>query len=1301
QSQSQPISGGSECFCFQLEDLRSQSEEGVVDLVDCRSGFVESLLNPADCESNPLLCKQDNSSESVHCKSEIVICRSYSADHRSGKNDRRSVSLTERSHCEENSGCQDCLTENREAGSDILFSGTKSELESVVVGSSSSSENRSPKECESEAVDSWSEKAKGLLRNEVCNLLEADGGSLSQGNSFESSIQADSASNLRCKSEDNNSDFRSSVFEYSSYNTQGLENSDPVSESLKFLYADSGQDTQNTASAFSPGYVRRQCEAFSRASHGLQTSPSGVDTNRQQSRKEHLNFLLTPSVTSVQTRFQGCPTDSARQYQKGYYGLAWDSKFHKKVMAKGYVKALAEQINHQGTITNLKDEELQENSPNDGEMSRSVVHSLIQAAEVQQLKENGSVCITTKPTLLSASSVSNNSSHPEEVSVTAQQIPKKLTMKNNEPQQTSGTEKPAAHQGSESASVFQPPHTASHSPCSKLQCNKLVTFSSKSSTKFPPNDSVYIPRTPTRPQQSFIQQKPEVDYTSKPKYHKMSSTDTEQNNCASSPPSSSRSCSSPSRKAANISPLSSSSDPTVPCASDKPDSASENITGNISPPSYNTQILSHSHTRSDQVSLSSDARQSTDQHSDYDNAPPLNAAELFDSSWSDSDSLDEVSDDNEDNGDTKVTALNILPHDRSETKTSDQQKGHNEDKRFRIAEELLRTERDYVARLHLLHQVFFFRLDNENRQQNFLPADTLQHMFSNTKSIFHFHHDFVLPQLEGRMNNWKNDPRIGDLMKKNAPFLKMYTEYIRNFDRAMKLINHWLEKSARFSEIIQDVQKLPECGNLSLQHHMLGPIQRVPRYELLLKDYVKHLPVDSPDMSDAKEALDLVTKAACHSNEAMKKIETFHKLLDIYQSLRGVPVDFISPTREFVTQGPVIKIAARSGERQLRQIFLFNDLVLVCSQYNLLGTYNVRSLLEVEGMEIRHGTNMHIPNTFLLHSKQKAVELLDETLTGESFGWEEKIHTVIGKHRERKKSIRQEEPREFTIDTNVPESCLGKTAPVWVQDDAATMCMLCMLPFNMVRRRHHCRACGKLICKTCCKKAPLEYMKGKIDRVCTACYNVIVNKQKMSASDSSTGESSPKKKGILHVKASEPALISGYMHCSEDGGHSWHYLWVTAHKDFVLYSFKAHQDVSAISSLPLPGHEVTQIWDIESKPYVFCLSHKMKRVCMFQTDNDKHMKRWMFILEKLVRAELPEDSSRLSSQSNSSNSSSASDSGTNNDYNPSSTGSSNQADGGQPCSNSSSLSTLGVDDVNPDNADGISQYDNVDGVVTE
>ena len=51
---------------------------------------------------------------------------------------------------------------------------------------------------------------------------------------------------------------------------------------------------------------------------------------------------------------------------------------------------------------------------------------------------------------------------------------------------------------------------------------------------------------------------------------------------------------------------------------------------------------------------------------------------------------------------------------------------------------------------------------------------------------------------------------------------------------------------------IGSLQQQAVCGNLTLQHHMLEPIQRVPRYELLLKDYLKKLPEDAADRKDTE-----------------------------------------------------------------------------------------------------------------------------------------------------------------------------------------------------------------------------------------------------------------------------------------------------------------------------------------------------------------------------------------------------------------------------------------------------------------
>ncbi|KAG7220395.1 hypothetical protein INR49_018233 [Caranx melampygus] len=194
---------------------------------------------------------------------------------------------------------------------------------------------------------------------------------------------------------------------------------------------------------------------------------------------------------------------------------------------------------------------------------------------------------------------------------------------------------------------------------------------------------------------------------------------------------------------------------------------------------------------------------------------------------------------------------------------------------FNIANELLHTETAYVSKLHLLDQVFCARLMEESRSRSSFPCDVVQGIFSNICSIYCFHQQFLLPALQKRMEEWDSNPRIGDILQKLAPFLKMYGEYVKNFDRAMELVNTWMERSVQFKTIIQEIQREERCGNLTLQHHMLEPVQRIPRYELLLKDYLHRLPEDAPDYRDAQKSLELIATAAEHSNAAIRKMVTY------------------------------------------------------------------------------------------------------------------------------------------------------------------------------------------------------------------------------------------------------------------------------------------------------------------------------------------------------------------------------------------------------------------------------------------
>ncbi|XP_038621401.1 zinc finger FYVE domain-containing protein 16 isoform X2 [Tachyglossus aculeatus] len=82
---------------------------------------------------------------------------------------------------------------------------------------------------------------------------------------------------------------------------------------------------------------------------------------------------------------------------------------------------------------------------------------------------------------------------------------------------------------------------------------------------------------------------------------------------------------------------------------------------------------------------------------------------------------------------------------------------------------------------------------------------------------------------------------------------------------------------------------------------------------------------------------------------------------------------------------------------------------------------------------------------------------------------------------------------------------LGHKQPSWVPDSEAPNCMNCQVRFTFTKRRHHCRACGKVFCGVCCsKKCKLQYME-KEARVCIVCHESISRAQAFERMMSPTG----------------------------------------------------------------------------------------------------------------------------------------------------------------------------------------------------
>ncbi|XP_072801195.1 FYVE, RhoGEF and PH domain-containing protein 2 isoform X7 [Vicugna pacos] len=465
-------------------------------------------------------------------------------------------------------------------------------------------------------------------------------------------------------------------------------------------------------------------------------------------------------------------------------------------------------------------------------------------------------------------------------------------------------------------------------------------------------------------------------------------------------------------------------------------------------------------------------------------------------------------------------------------------------------------------------------------------------------------------------NSRTTTPRIGDVIQKLAPFLKMYSEYVKNFERAIELLATWTDKSLPFQEVLTRIQNSEASGSLTLQHHMLEPVQRIPRYELLLKEYVQKLPAQAPDLADAQKALDMIFSAAQHSNTAITEMERLQELWEVYQRL-GLEDDIVDPSNTLLREGPVLKISFRRSGPMERYLFLFNNMLLYCVPrvIQVGAHFQVRTRIDVAGMKVRELTDAEFPHSFLVSGKQRTLELQARSQE-EMISWMQAFQAAIDQIEKRNETFKAavQSPGGDPQEQELQSEELGLRAPQWVRDKMVTMCMRCREPFNALkRRRHHCRACGYVVCARCSDyRAELKYDSNRPNRVCLDCYTFL------------TGNVLPedkedKRRGILEkgsAAGSEQSLMCSFLQLVGDKwGKSGPRGWCVIPRDdpLVLYVYAAPQDMRAHTSIPLLGYQVTT--GSQADPRVFQLQQS-GQLYTFKAETEELRGRWVKAMER-------------------------------------------------------------------------------------
>lgn len=593
-----------------------------------------------------------------------------------------------------------------------------------------------------------------------------------------------------------------------------------------------------------------------------------------------------------------------------------------------------------------------------------------------------------------------------------------------------------------------------------------------------------------------------------------------------------------------------------------------------------------------------------------------------------------------DAGNTNLVLTSGSESSEEETESENDKRKRNTKKVFYIAREIVLSERVFVNILRLLNVDFRKAISDATEKigRPVIPTDMLNRILDYLPQLQNFN-EVLLHDLEERLKEWDKVQKIADIFVKKGPFLKLYASYISNFENTQTLFDECCKKYPSFANVVKEFQASPACGNLTIKHHMLKPIQRNPQYRLLLTDYLRYLEPDSPDYKNAQTALNIVSDVSNHANESIRQEDYIQKLMDIQYSLIG-EFEVIKPGRKLVKMGELQKLSRK--EMQPRVFILFNDTLLYTTP--VAGGYKLNNVLKLAGMKVETPTLEDFKNEFSIISIQRSFTVCANTSL-ERDEWIEAFAKAIEENNLKRNSFEVNRTLVAALEKGF---VLGAKAPLWVPDARVTMCMLCTCGFTFTWRRHHCRACGRVVCGNCSNnKAPLHYRENKSNRVCDECYKILQDevytqlKQVKTAKEKGENLEFPvppetllsrfekiRKSGRSKTSIHRPpwlkevhandqgSTMSGYLKIYK--GKRWKRLWFVL-KDKVLYKYKASEDMAAISSTPLLGYEVkrfTEWFEGVEQGLVFELTHTGMPPMRFQTDSATATEKWVTVMRE-------------------------------------------------------------------------------------
>lgn len=249
------------------------------------------------------------------------------------------------------------------------------------------------------------------------------------------------------------------------------------------------------------------------------------------------------------------------------------------------------------------------------------------------------------------------------------------------------------------------------------------------------------------------------------------------------------------------------------------------------------------------------------------------------------------------------------------------------EKRKNVAFELLDTERSYIHSLQTLCDVFL----RPAKEKKVLPTDFALENLRNVESILSVNQEF-LSELEERMENWHPHQILSDIFIKYLPRFQVYSKYVNGYH---SLINTLLKEmeNTHFASFLEKARQDPRCRFLELNDFIIMPIQRLPRYILLLSALQKYTDNSEEQEKLSKTVLGL-KNVTNEVNENKRLDESSQRIRHIETRMRGkMSVLLHKEGRLLLKEGVLNQVPYKKNQEETRfYVFLFTDIFLCSKQ---------------------------------------------------------------------------------------------------------------------------------------------------------------------------------------------------------------------------------------------------------------------------------------------------------------------------------------------------------------------------------